>query len=115
MAFLRQLGIPAPREAHTRLFINDEYAGVYTIVEPVDPVFLQRHFDESDGHLYAYEWVAPWAFDYRGPDSAKYSPAPLKPENDLIYLDPAPIVAMVQTINEARGDQFESAMSNTSI
>jgi spore coat protein CotH len=33
MTFFRRLGIPAPREVHTRLFINDQYAGVYTIVE----------------------------------------------------------------------------------
>jgi hypothetical protein len=111
MAFLRRLGIPAPREAHTRLFINDEYAGVYSIVEAVDSVFLQRNFGESDGYLYAYEWVAPWAFEYRGFNAREYSPAPLKPENNLIDPDPAPIVDMVLTINEAPDDRFESAVS----
>src|SRR5438445_2018010 len=47
MTFFRKLGIPAPREAHTRLFINDQYAGLYTMVEQVDPIFIQAHFGES--------------------------------------------------------------------
>jgi spore coat protein CotH len=111
MTLFQKLGIPAPREAHTRLYINDAYAGVYTIVEAVDPVFLERNFGESDGYLYEYEWVAGWAFEYRGPDSVQYIPAPLKPENNLVYPDPAPIVSMVLTINEAPEDQFESGVS----
>src|SRR6516225_3538638 len=66
MAFFGQLGIPAPREAHTRLFINDQYAGVYTIVEYVDPVFLQQRFGQNAGFLYSYEWTFPWVFNDLG-------------------------------------------------
>src|SRR5262249_20962159 len=111
MEFFRKLGVPAPREAHARLFINDQYAGVYTLVEQVDPIFMQRNFGEGDGYLYTYEFVAGWVFDYRGPDPAKYSPLPLKPENNLIYLDPSPLPEMVRTINEAPDAQFSSAVS----
>jgi spore coat protein CotH len=109
--FFRKLGIPAPRESHTRLFVNDQYAGLYTIVEEVDSVFLQRNFGESDGRLYSYEWVGPWVFDYRGPEPSRYSPLPLEPENNFIDLDPAPIEAMVRTINQAPDAQFSAALS----
>jgi spore coat protein CotH len=111
MAFFRRLGIPAPRESHARVYINDEYAGVYTIVEDVDPVFLERNFGESDGYLYAYEWVFHWGFGYLGPDPSNYSPLPFKPENNLIYTDPAPIEAMVRTINQTPDEQFSIAVS----
>ena len=111
MKLFRKLGIPAPREVHTRLYINDQYAGLYTIVEDVDLVFLQQNFGENEGRLYDYEWVDPWVFDYRGPDPSKYSPLPLKPENNLIHLDPAPIEAMVRTINQAPDAQFSAALS----
>ncbi len=111
MAFFRKLGIPAPREVHTRLYINDQYAGLYTIVEYIDSVFLQGNFGESDGHLYNYEWVTPWLFDYRGSDLSRYSPLPFKPENNLIHLDPAPIEAMTRTINEAPNAQFSAALA----
>ena len=33
MSFFRRLGLAAPREAHTRLFVNNQYVGLYTIVE----------------------------------------------------------------------------------
>ena len=42
MALFARLGLPAPREAHTRLYVNGEYAGLYSIVEAVDKVFLDR-------------------------------------------------------------------------
>jgi spore coat protein CotH len=111
MTFFRRLGIPAPREAHSRVYINDQYAGVYTIVEDVDPIFLLRNFGESDGFLYSYEWVTPWAFNYRGADSQNYSPLPLKPENNLINMDAGPIEEMVRTINQAPDAGFSSALS----
>jgi spore coat protein CotH len=111
MTFFRQMGIPAPREVHTRLYLNDQYAGAYTIVEQIDPVFLQRVFNESDGYLYAYEWTFPWIFNDLGPESSKYSPLPLKPENNLIYLDPSPIPLMVQAINQSPNAQFSSSVS----
>jgi spore coat protein CotH len=110
MAFFRQLGIPAPREVHTKVYINDQYAGLYTAVEYVDPIFLQSRFGESEGYLYAYEWV-PWVFQYLGPDSSKYSPLPFKPENNLTNFDPGPIEAMVRAVNQAPDGQFTTAIS----
>src|SRR5262249_12488567 len=111
MTLMKKLGIPAPREAHAKVFINDSYAGVYTIVEDVDPVYVQRYFGESDGFLYAYEWVMPWAFGYLGSDSKKYSPLPLKPENNLINLDATPIEEMIRVINDTPDAQFQSVVS----
>ena len=49
MAFFRRLGLPAPREAHARLFVNGTYVGLYAIVETIDKGFLGRSFGE-DGH-----------------------------------------------------------------
>ena len=111
LELFRKLGVPAPREVHTRLYINDQYAGLYTIGEDIDPLFLQRNLGESDGRLYNYQFVDGWVLDYRGPDPSKYSPLPLKPENHLIDLDPAPIESMVRTINQAPDAQFSAALS----
>jgi CotH kinase protein len=111
MTLFRKIGIPAPREAHARVYVNNQYAGVYTMVEEVDPVFLQNNFGESDGYLYAYEWVMPWVFNYLGSDSSMYSPLPLKPENNLIYPDAGPIEQMIRAINEAPDAQFSSAIA----
>jgi spore coat protein H len=89
MSFFRRMGMTAGREAHARLYINSEYAGVYTIVESIDKNFLQKNFGENDGHLYEYKFNTtaplPFAFDYPGSDADLYSPLPFKPqthEND---------------------------------
>jgi spore coat protein CotH len=111
MTFFRRLGIPAPREAHTRLYINDQFAGVYTIVEYVDPVFLQQRFGQNAGYLYSYERTFTWTFNDLGIRSSNYSPLPFKPENNLTHFDPSPIPYMVQTINQIPDAQFSAGLS----
>src|SRR5262245_3312090 len=44
MRVFERLGVPAPREAHARLYVNDEYIGLYAIVESIDKRFLARVF-----------------------------------------------------------------------
>ena len=52
MALFTRLGVPAPREAFCRLFINGVYQGVYALVEPIEEPFLQRTLGDSDGYLF---------------------------------------------------------------
>jgi hypothetical protein len=112
MEFFRKLGMPAPREVHTRLYINDQYAGLYSIVEDVpDPSFLQSRFGESNGYLYSYEYTFIWNYSYLGPEASKYSPLSYKPQNHDTDYNPGPIVDMVRTINEAPDAQFSAALS----
>jgi spore coat protein CotH len=89
MLFFRRMEVKAEREAHARLFINADYAGVYTIVESVDKSFLKKNFGENDGHLYEYKFdnaaPEPFAFGYPGSEATLYAPLPFKPqtlEND---------------------------------
>jgi spore coat protein CotH len=88
MLFFRNLGIPAQREAHTRLYINNQYYGLFTICESPEESFLQRNYGESTGHLYEYSFdnaaVAAGApvftFGYLGPDPSLYTPSPFVPK-----------------------------------
>src|SRR5262245_41953110 len=43
----RKMGLPAPREAPARLYINGQYFGFYTIVEHEDEDFLNRNLGED--------------------------------------------------------------------
>lgn len=54
----RELDVPAARTHHTRLYINDEYMGVYLNVEQVDDVFLERRNGHSEGSMYKCSWGA---------------------------------------------------------
>jgi spore coat protein CotH len=48
----RALGVPAPRAATVRLFVNGQPWGLYTHVETIDRRFLSRWFEDKDGPLY---------------------------------------------------------------
>ncbi len=45
-------GVPAGRTSMANVFLNDEYLGVYQIIEQVDNTFLHERFAEKDGPLY---------------------------------------------------------------
>jgi len=53
-----QMGLTAPRESFCRLFINNEYQGVYTITEQVDGNYVTRVTGETDGTLFEFHWGA---------------------------------------------------------
>ncbi|WP_321476700.1 CotH kinase family protein [uncultured Paludibaculum sp.] len=65
--------IPAMRAVHTRVYVNDEYWGLYIAVEEPDKTMMQSRFgDSEDGNLFeAGESNATLA--YLGTDSARYS------------------------------------------
>ena len=111
MKLFALMGIPASRTAHARLFVNDEYAGLYLIVESIDRRFLARHFPENDGYLYKYDWGSQYYFEYKGPAVTLYTPAPFAPETHVRDPEPAPLVDMIRTINEAPVDGFLDAVS----
>ncbi|MBL7849825.1 MAG: CotH kinase family protein [Cyclobacteriaceae bacterium] len=54
----RELGVPAARTHHARLYINGEYMGVYLNIEQVDDVFLKMRFGHSNGYMYKCNWGA---------------------------------------------------------
>jgi hypothetical protein len=111
MELFRKMGLHVPRETHARLYVNGDYAGLYTIVEAVDKAFLRFNFGEDSGYLYSYQWADEFFFEDRGPDPATYSPVPFQPEFGSQTPNPAPIAAMVQTINHAPDAQFQAAVS----
>jgi uncharacterized protein (TIGR03437 family) len=109
MLFFQRMGQPAPREAHCRMYVNDQYWGVYAIVESIDKRFLARTLRESEGYLYEYRWTEDYGFEYRGSDLSRYSPIPYKPETHENNPDPRPLEAMTRTINQASDGDFARA------
>jgi len=114
MLLFRRLGLPAPREAQARLYINNAYSGVYSIVESIDKPFLKRTFGEDDGYLYKYDYPAngePYFFSDRGSDPALYVPVPFKPETHESDSRPEFIEQLVKAINETSVGAFRSAVA----
>lgn len=72
MAFFNRMGQAAPRESFARLFLNNEFQGLYALVEPVDAAFVKRTLGEEAGYLFEYDYVRPYYGEYLGDDLAPY-------------------------------------------
>jgi spore coat protein CotH len=106
MLFFRRMGVPAEREAHARLFFGNDFAGLYTIVESVDKVFLKKNYGEDTSNLYEFhfdnsEGNIPFIFKYLGGDGDLYVPTPFKPETKETDTQPQFIERLIWTIDQA--------------
>ena len=72
MAFFARMGQPASRESFCRLYINNEFQGLYSIVESVDNAYLARNLGENTGYLYSYQQQEPFRGEYLGEDLEPY-------------------------------------------
>lgn len=76
-AFFRDAGVPAPRTAFAELTLtvpgkfDDEFVGVYTLVEQVNKAFLNRQFADATGMLLKPEGLQ-GGLAYRGTDWKEY-------------------------------------------
>jgi len=114
MLFFRRLGIPAPREAYARLWVNEQYAGLYTIVESLDKVFLKGAFGEDTGYFYSYDYpagAAPYYFEYRGADPGLYVPVPFAPETHDSDPRPEFIEQLAGAVNLTSDAVFRTVMA----
>ena len=110
MKLLGEMGFAVPREAFARLYVNNTFSGLYTIVEAIDKPFLTRTMGQNDGFLYEYDYDAgdePYHFEYRGSDAGLYSPKPFKPATHEKDPDPKPLEAMIKIINETPDGDFQ--------
>jgi spore coat protein H len=73
MAVYRRMGEAAPRESFARVYINNVYQGLYTIVEDVTEDFVSRTIRETGGYLYEYKWLREFYMDDPGDDLAEYA------------------------------------------
>jgi spore coat protein CotH len=115
MQLMAKMGIPAPREAHARLYVNNEYAGLYVIVESVDKGLLARVFGivnedtQNDGYLFEFNWIDEWRLGYLGDSLGPYKDrfeAKTK-ESKSDEEKYRPIETLVQLINDTREDRIK--------
>lgn len=115
MKTFARAGSQVPREAFARLFVNNEYAGLYVIIEPIDRTFITRVFGtfegnvENGGYLYEYNWVREYGFEYPGPSLETYAELfePQTRETDAIVQLYQPLEALTRVINDTPPDLFE--------
>jgi len=53
---LGRAGVPLPRTGYATVTLNGDLLGLYLLVEPVDSLFLARHYPDGTGNLYEGEY-----------------------------------------------------------
>lgn len=86
MAVYRRIGEAAPRESFAKLYINNVYQGLYTIVEDVTEEFVTRTIGDTGGYLYEYHWLREFYTDDPGDDLELYKPM-FEPRNHDLEAD----------------------------
>jgi CotH protein len=117
-----RMGLPSPRVVHARLFVNDEYIGLYELIEPIDKPFLARVYGtdaagkvENGGYLYEYHWKADYAWDYLGSDLGIYAELfePKTHESDPPAILYQPFAQLFRDLNDAPDSLFERTLADT--
>lgn len=72
MEMFARMGQPASREAFCRLYINNEYQGLYALVEDIDDLFVTRTLGSGAGYLFEYHWLFPYYGESLGDSPAPY-------------------------------------------
>jgi spore coat protein CotH len=102
MSVYRRLGEISPRESFARLYINNQYQGVYLLVEPIDAGFVERSLGERDGYLHEYHHVGPYYTEYLGDPLEPYK-ARFEPQTHGLEADEplyGPIRDLFRDVNE---------------
>ena len=73
MALFARMGLAAPRVSHARVYVNDDYLGLFAVIEPIDKRFLRRTLGEDGGYLYEFEWAGAYHFEWLGDDPLRYA------------------------------------------
>jgi spore coat protein CotH len=117
MWFFARMGIAAPRESHAVVYVNGEYAGLYTLVEPIDKFLIARVFGnengpENDGYLYEFNKAGEWWLSYLGPNLDPYkaffeAKTHESSDDETLY---RPIEQLVRLINEKPAEELTEAV-----
>jgi spore coat protein CotH len=118
MWFFARLGVPAPREAHAVVYVRGEYAGLYSVVEPIDKNMIARVFGnesdgrQDDGYLYEFNKADEWWLSYLGPELELYkryfeAKTHESEPDETLY---RPIENLVRLINEKPAAELKEAV-----
>ena len=100
---LREMGVKAPRASYSRVYLNDEYWGIYQSIEQVDKEFIQNNFTNDDGNLFKNKgWNH---FEWLGQNDINYHP-PYEIKTNKDNQDWSGFVNLMDVINNAPDDQL---------
>ena len=104
---LREAGLPCSRTSYIKLFINNEYRGLYINVEHIDDQCLEARFLNNDtGDLYKCAWGS--NLTYLGANANNYSTYELKTNTALN--DKSALINFINVLNYTSNTEFPCAI-----
>lgn len=107
---MAELGLNVSRVNHARLYVNDEYIGLFTNVERVDRSYANYHWGDNEGQLYkhaycgTFKWAGSDPSSYTG-DPRCYSPTPSDSVTD--YSD---LIHVIDVVNNTASGDLEATL-----
>lgn len=92
---MRMEKLPAPRTAHAAVYLNNEYLGLYTLVEEINRRFLENEFGNADGSLYEGEPVA--TFENLGDELKNYMRSYITKHSENNMAD---LIELIRSVNK---------------
>ena len=110
---LRKLGHKNHRCNFAKLYVNDQFAGVYVNAERIDDSFIRRHFPGEHGGLWKNDTGGPGGdLRYIGDNPKNYTKA-FEPKNKRAEseLEVRQLLTFIKHINQVPDDEFEQMLS----
>jgi spore coat protein H len=110
MKLMREEGIFAPRTSYVKLFINNEYIGLYVIIENVGKTFLKEKYGSANnnGNLYKTDRGCQMWMTWLGEDKESYKNKNFQLTTNETTDDWSNFIGFVNFINFDRSDNFKA-------
>lgn len=111
----RDAGVPAPRTAYARVFVNvpgkhnQEYLGLYSIIEDIDTNFAEERFGSKKGAI--FKPVGHDLFGYRGENWSSYKPS-YDPKTDLSEKQIRRVIDFAKLVSNASDPEFAAKLGD---
>jgi spore coat protein CotH len=102
---MRMAGIEGPRSNHVRLYINNEYRGLYLNVEHIDDDYLEKRNKDPKGQLFKCNYGAD--FVYLGPNPAFYQTQAYEYQNNNDEPDYYTLMLFIKALDDINNPDFK--------
>ncbi len=111
---MRDAGIPASRTSFAKLYVNNEYVGLYLIIENVDKTFLKFQYGSAnnDGNLYKTDRGVSVFLNWLGPDKGLYKDQGLKLNTNESADDWSKLISFIDLLNNYQGSDIKEQIEN---
>lgn len=107
---LRDLDVTTHRCNYARLFVNDQYQGVYLNVERIDESFLENHLPDPQGLLFKVDEGGPGAdLQFLGDDPEVYRHA-FEAETKSAKKGYQQLIELLRFIHQTKDDDFAAKL-----